>query len=110
MNSALIIQELKIRSAPSAAAYQFSATSARRHGVLITVLPAAALQLLLVMLLGIVIAYIVPACLNFASRPVDEEPRSSTLLHGSGVDLRAALVCESAPVRMWPRSACNLPK
>lgn len=109
MELALATNKPPTRNAPAAAGSQFSA-SERRYGVLVTVLPAAARQLLLVMLLGIVIAYIVPACLNFASRPVDEEPRSSALLHGSGLDLQAALVCESAPVRVWQHSACDLPK
>ena len=73
-------------------------------------LTVALWQLLLLIALAYGIAYIVPACFNFASRQANEEPRSSGLIHGSGIDLHAELVCESAPPRLWERPACNLPK
>ena len=74
-------------------------------------LTVASRRLLFLIALGCGTSYIVPACIRFASRPLnDEEPRSSALVHGSGFDLLAELVCESAPPRFWERSACNLPK
>ncbi|HEY6619240.1 MAG TPA: hypothetical protein VIY68_06835 [Steroidobacteraceae bacterium] len=63
------------------------------------------------MSLGFGISYLVPACISFASRPVnDEESRPSAFPDGSGFNLHAELVCESIPARLWERSACNLPK
>jgi hypothetical protein len=67
-------------------------------------------QLLLPIALAYCVAYIVPACFSLASRLANEEPRSSGLVHGSGMELHAELVCQSAPPRLWERSACNLPK
>lgn len=67
-------------------------------------------QLLLLIALAYAIAYLVPACFNLASREASEEPRSSSLVHGSGIELHAELACQSAPPRLWERSACNLPK
>jgi hypothetical protein len=73
-------------------------------------LTAALWQLLLLIALAYGVAYAVPACFNLASQQANEEPRSSGLVHGSGIELHAELVCESAPPRLWDRSACNLPK
>jgi hypothetical protein len=74
-------------------------------------LAAASRLVLLMIACGYGIAYLVPACISFASQPVDDEaPRSSALLHGSGMNLHAELVCGSAAPRFWEHSACNLPK
>jgi hypothetical protein len=73
-------------------------------------LTVALWQLLLLIALAYGIAYIVPACFDFASRQASEEPRSNGLVHGSGIELHAELVCESSPPRLYKRSACNLPK
>jgi hypothetical protein len=73
-------------------------------------LAAALWQFLLLIALAYGIAYMVPLCISFISRQANEEPRSSGLIHGSGIELHAELVCESAPTRLWERSACNLPK
>jgi hypothetical protein len=67
-------------------------------------------QLLLPIALAYGVAYIVPACFSLASRQAYEEPRSSGLVHRSGMELHAELVCQSAPPRLWERPACNLPK
>jgi hypothetical protein len=89
MESALITKEAKVRSA----------------------LAATSLQLLLLIAAGFGISYLVPACISFASRPVnDEESRPSPFAHGSGFNLHAELVCESTPPRLRERSACNLPE
>ena len=73
-------------------------------------LTVALWQLLLLIALAYGIAYLVPACFNFASGQPSEEARSNGLVHGSGIELHAELVCQSAPPRLWERSACNLPK
>lgn len=74
-------------------------------------LTRASRQLLLLIALGYGIACIVPACLSFVSRQVnDEEPRSGAFVHASRLDLHAELACESARPRLWERSACHLPK
>jgi hypothetical protein len=74
-------------------------------------LTVALRQLLFLIALGCGISYVVPACFSFAARQLnDAEPRSSALAQGSGFNLQAELVCESAPPRFWERSACNLPK
>ena len=74
-------------------------------------LTVASRQLLLLIALGYGIACIVPACLSFASRQVnDEDPRAGAFAHASGLDLHAELVCESARSRLWERSSCNSPK
>jgi hypothetical protein len=73
-------------------------------------LTVASWQLLLLIALAYGIAYIVPVCFGFASRQANEGPRSSALIHGSGIELHAELVCESAPLRLRERSTCNLPK
>ena len=74
-------------------------------------LTVASRQLLFLIALGYGISYLVPACINFASRQVDdEEPLSSAFVHRSRFELRAQLACGSAPPRFWERSACNLPK
>jgi hypothetical protein len=68
-------------------------------------------QLLFLIALGYGISYLVPAGIGIASPQVnDEEPRSGGFVHGSRFELRAQLVCGSAPPRFWERSACNLPK
>jgi hypothetical protein len=72
-------------------------------------LTVATLRLLLLIALGYGISYIVPACISFASLQVNEEPRSSASVQSPGLQLHAALVCGSAPPRLWERSACNLP-
>ena len=73
-------------------------------------LAVASRQLLLLIALGYGIAYIVPACISFASRQIGEEPRASAFVRASDFELRAELVCETARPRLWERSACNLPK
>jgi hypothetical protein len=73
-------------------------------------LTAASWQLLLLIAFSYGIAYVFAACINSASAPVSEEPRSSTSVQTSGFNLHAALVCESAAPRLWERSACSLPK
>ncbi len=73
-------------------------------------LTVALWQLLLLITLAYGIAYMVPVCFSFASPQANDEPRSSGLVHGSGSELRAELVCESAPLRLRERSTCNLPK
>jgi hypothetical protein len=73
-------------------------------------LAVASRQLLFLIALGYGLAYIVPACISFAFRQGNEEPRSSAFVHGSDFNLHAELVCGSAPPRLWERSACNLPK
>jgi hypothetical protein len=67
-------------------------------------------QLLLLIALSYGISYIVPACISFASRQVNEEPGSSEFARESSFKLTADLVCESRPPRLWERSACDLPK
>jgi hypothetical protein len=74
-------------------------------------LTVALRQLLFLIALGCGISYVVPACFSFAARQLnDAEPRSSALAQGSGFNLQAELVCESAPPRGFGSSACNLPK
>ena len=73
-------------------------------------LSVASRQLLFLIALGYGISYLVPACISFASRQInDEETPSSALVHGSGFD-RAQLACGASPPRFWERSECNLPK
>jgi hypothetical protein len=83
-----------------------AAKKASARGALVV----AARQLLLPIAFGYGVAYIVPACISFASPPVIEEPRSSTFVHGSGSQLYAELVCESARPRLRERSPCNFPQ
>jgi hypothetical protein len=85
-------------------------TSTGRRARTRRALTLALWQLLLPIALAYGVAYIVPACFSLASRQANEEPRSSGLVHGSGMELHAELVCESAAPRVWERSACNLPK
>ena len=74
-------------------------------------LTVASRQLLFLIALGYGISCLVPACICFASRQVnDEAPRSGAITHGSSFELRAQLACGAAPPRFWERSACNLPK
>jgi hypothetical protein len=67
-------------------------------------------QLVLLIAASYGVSYIVPACISFASRQVNEEPRSSAFVRDSSFRLTAELVCESTPSRLWERSACDLPK
>jgi hypothetical protein len=67
-------------------------------------------QLLLLIALAYGIAYLISACFNVASGAAQEEPRSSGLVRGPGIELHAELLCQSAPTRVWERRACNLPK
>ena len=69
----------------------------------------ASLQVLLLIALSFGISYLVRTCISSAPLQVNEDPRSSALLHGSGFNLPAELVCGSAP-ELWERSACNLRK
>jgi hypothetical protein len=73
-------------------------------------LAVASRQLLLLLALGYLISYIVPACINFAFLQVNEEANSSAIVPGAGLKLPAELVCEPGLPRLWERSACNLPK
>jgi hypothetical protein len=73
-------------------------------------LTVALWHFLLLIALAYGIAYIVPACFSFVSRQTNEEPRSSGLVHGPGIELHAELVCGSAPPRLWERSTCHLPR
>ena len=74
-------------------------------------LSVASRQLLFLIALGYGISYLVPACISFASRQInDEETPSSALVHRSGFELRAQLACGAPPPRFWERSECNLPK
>ena len=74
-------------------------------------LSVASRQLLFLIALGYGISYLVPACISFASRQInDEETPSSALVHRSGFELRAQLACGASPPRFWERSECNLPK
>jgi hypothetical protein len=68
----------------------------------------ASRQLLLIIALAYAIAYLVPACISFASQQA-EEPRASAV-PDSDFRLSAKLLCESAPPRLRARSACNVPK
>ena len=67
-------------------------------------------QLLLLIALSYGISYIVPACISFASRQVNEERRSSVFVRDPRFMLTAELICQSASPRLWERSACDLPK
>jgi hypothetical protein len=73
-------------------------------------LTVAAGQLLLLIALGYAIACLVPACFSVPSPQANEELRSGIIVPSSDFKLYAELVCESAPPRLWERSACNLPK
>jgi hypothetical protein len=73
-------------------------------------LSVASLQLLLLIALGFGVSYLVRSCISTASLQVNVEPRSSALVHGSGFNLHAELVCGSAAPQLWGRSACNLRK
>ena len=67
-------------------------------------------RLLLLTALAYGIAYLVSACISFASLQVTEEPRSTAVNQGSDFNLHAELVCGSAAPRLRERSECNLPK
>jgi hypothetical protein len=73
-------------------------------------LTVASLQVLLLIALSFGISFLVRACVSSASLQVNEEPRSSALVHGSGFNLHAELVCGSAAPPLSERSACNLRK
>jgi hypothetical protein len=73
-------------------------------------LTMAVAQLLLLIMLAYGVSYLVLACINFASGPADEVPRSGALVPDSGSHLQAQLACESTPPRVWEHTACDLPK
>lgn len=70
----------------------------------------ASRQLLLLVAIAYGTAYLGSVCMGFAGGRVNVEPPSSALAHGARFDLRAKLICESAPLRLWEHSTCNLRK
>jgi hypothetical protein len=74
-------------------------------------LTEASRLVVLMIAFGYGIAYLVPACISFASQEVNDEASHSTAFdHGSGFNLHAELICGSAAPRLRERSECTLPK
>lgn len=99
MELALITRQTKACGAP---AFWSRHLKARARSELL----AASRRLLLLLAIAYGMAYIIPACIGFESRPIVQEARSSALLDGSRSDLVAELVCDHDRPRSWKRFAC----